>query len=218
MTCRKIRELMVLAAGEDLSARRAAKLEKHMAGCGECAREYRALKRSLEAARSLAREERTPEWSDGEWRKIMARATGQEIETKGPRLLGFPGWAWSAASAVLVIVIIGGVLLLRRAPTKAPLMNQIARKDLILQEPKETKVEEQESKSKQELGVLAPGHAPLVAQEATTTRMAQKAQVLSPAPKPQSQTVMAMTFVSQETGLKIYWVFNDAFDYKEKEK
>jgi len=29
---------------------------------------------------------------------------------------------------------------------------------------------------------------------------------------------MAMTFVSQETGLTIHWVFNDSFDYKEEKK
>lgn len=256
MTCRKVGAWIGLAAGGDLDERRRQKLERHMERCVECRKEYERTARTIEAVKTLAREERTPEWSESEWRGLMARATSQAFEKRGARFLGFPGWAWSAASALLVILVVGGVILLRHAPERGPISVQAARRDFVLPEirrpaaagkPAAPPLASKQGPSPTEIASAARGKAaaptlapsapapslaqtapaPLLAQATPATGKAQPSPAmrkvgappaLSASAKPQPQTVMAMTFVSQDTGLKIYWVFNDAFHYEENKK
>lgn len=225
MNCRIICSWIALDAGGDLSSRRKARLEKHLAACPDCRAEKRRIEKSLALARKLAHEERTPDWADSEWRKLMGRATGQEIEGSKTAGARFPGWAWAAGSALLLILIVGGTIVLRRGPSgKAVFM------------PAEQAVQESAAKpDKAPVSPAVPSPAPLLeakkaeggslpaAPRAQESARAKEAATARPAPaqtaaQPQSQTVMAMTFVSQDTGLQIHWVFNDAFNYKEKGK
>jgi hypothetical protein len=243
MNCRKACSGIALDAGGDLSGRRRARLEKHLAGCPACREEKRRIEKSLALARELARDERTPDFTDAEWRKLMGRTTSQEIARRKASAARLPGWAWAAGSALLLILIVGGTVVLRKGPG-----GQVA---FVPAERASQKSLAQPEKTQASPGAPAPRvaapapAAPLLearkaesetvpaapkvqeaakAKEAVTARRAlAPAGAAQPVPAPasaapQPQTVMAMTFVSQETGLQIHWVFNDAFNYKEKGK
>lgn len=220
MTCRRMRTWIALAAGGDLSPRRARRLEAHLTECAACREENQQIRRSLDAARSLAQKERTPDWSGEEWRKVMARAVGQEIGRRKPRFSEVPGWAWAAGTALLIIFVLGGFRLLRQAPGPSLVAERGPRADLVLPEQAPSTpapaVVEPLPLSKPRAAASRSGLLP--AQKPVPSGPTEPISPAFPAPQTQAQSVMAMTFVSQETGLKIYWVFNDNFDYKENER
>ncbi len=76
MTCRKARKLIPLAAGDDLGPRRARAFRAHVEACPGCRKELEALRAALGAFRTAAREEGVPDWTEGEWKALMVRATG----------------------------------------------------------------------------------------------------------------------------------------------
>ncbi len=222
MNCRRACSRIALDAGGDLSERRKARLAKHLASCPACLEEKARIEKSLALARKMAREEKTPDWTESEWRKLMGRATGQEIEGRQVSGVKFPGWAWAAGSALLLVLIIGGTIVLRRGPSgKVVFMpaEQAAQESVA-------KPEKAPASPASPAPSVTPPAPPLLEAEKAAPRAqefakAKEAPTARPAPaasQPQSQTVMAMTFVSQETGLQIHWVFNDAFNYKEKGK
>lgn len=220
MTCRLARSWVALAAGGDLSSRRARRLKTHLAKCAACREESRLVLKSLEVARSMAHKERTPDWSEAEWRGIMAKAVGQEIRPRGFRASRTPGWAWAAGAALLVVLVVGAFVLMRREHGTSLVAEQGPRADIVLQEkaPSPPKPATVEPSPLEKPKPAARRSELLLTQKPVQAGAAEHARPLSPAPQTQAQSVMAMTFVSQETGLKIYWVFNDAFNYKENKK
>jgi anti-sigma factor RsiW len=217
MTHRRMRTWMALAAGGDLEPRRARRLEAHLADCPDCREENRQLLRSLELTRSLADKERTPDWSQGEWRKVISRAVAQEIRPRRIRFTKLPGWAWAAGAALSVVLAVGAVMLSRRRHVPnigAEWANIVLpEKTQSVQTPAAI---EPSARGGPKAAVARPG-TPL-AQKPLHAGTPEHARTASEAQPMQTQSVMAMTFVSRETGLKVHWVFNDAFDYKEKTK
>ncbi len=220
MNCRRACSWIALDAGGDLSGRRKARLEKHLAGCPACREEKARIEKSLALAREMAREERTPGWSDAEWRKLMGRATSQEIAGGKRSAARIPGWAWAAGSALLLILVLGGTVILRKGPG-TPMA--VAPAEHAAQEgPARPEKAPSPAAPLLEAGKPDTESLPAAPRPGVSAR-AQEPAAAKPGPaeaaaQPQSQTVMAMTFVSQESGLQIHWVFNDAFNYKEKER
>jgi len=208
MTHRRARSWMALAAGGDLAPSKAQRLERHLASCRICREEYKAYRESLDLARSEARRGRTPDWKEAEWRRVMKAARTQEPSSRPserPRALG---WAWAAAATVLIALVAGGYYVLRKTPRPPVIARLSPSGDVVL--PEQTPP------------------PPEIRLQAGTPRAGTGAEHLlaqKPAPPAHdsagsfaAQPVMAMTFVSQETGLTIHWVFNDNFDYKEDKK
>ncbi len=220
MTCGTVRSWIDLAAGGDLSDRRARLLEKHLAECAACREENRQALKSLEVARTIAKEERTPEWTDNEWRKVIGKAVGQEIRPRGHLASGIPGWAWAAGAALLVVLVVGAFVLMRREHGTSLVAEQGPRADIVLPEkaPSAPKPAAVEPSPLEKPKPAARRSELLLTQKPVQAGAAEHARPVSPAPQTQAQSVMAMTFVSQETGLKIYWVFNNNFDFKEERK
>lgn len=122
MTCRKIRHLMPLAAGGDLGPRRARAFRAHVDACPDCREELEAYRATLRALRTAAKGEGVPDWTEGEWKALMVRATasaeqGGEAVAAG-RPAPWPRWAAASAAGVLVGLVVLGVLL--RGPVAGP--------------------------------------------------------------------------------------------------
>ena len=123
MTCRKAHKLMPLAAGDDLSPRRARAFQAHVAACPGCRKELEALRAALGAFRTAAREEGVPDWTEGEWKALMVRATGGSPERRdgeagsGSRA-PWPRWAAASALGALLGLVVLSVLF--RVPGSAP--------------------------------------------------------------------------------------------------
>jgi len=102
MTCRRAKKLIPLFAGDDLRPRLTAAVREHIDSCPSCWRELREYRLALARAKAAAKEEGVPEWSDGEWRALMARVRPAARETKPAVVFTRPRWA---AASVLGAVI-----------------------------------------------------------------------------------------------------------------
>ncbi len=170
MTCRKVRKLMPLFAGDDLGPRRTRAVRSHVDACPACRRELGELREALAWIKAAAKEEAVPDWSEGEWKALMVRAAGEtQGSRKGKRSAGarvaWPGWAAASAAGVLIGLVVLGVLV--RGPVPRP-----------------------------------------------EGRFAAGGRTGEPAAAAREQDVVAMTMVSQETGLQVVWFLDKNFDYK----
>lgn len=129
MTCRKVRRLIPLAAGDvrddlvDLEPRRAAAFRTHLAACPACRAELEAFRAVLTGIRDAARAEGVAGWTEAEWQAVMARVRAEANGTiPAPARVVMSAFAprWAAASAVGVVLglIVMGVLF--RGPSPRP--------------------------------------------------------------------------------------------------
>jgi anti-sigma factor RsiW len=121
MTCRKVRRLIPLAAGDDLGPRRAATVRAHLAACPECRAELEAFQADLAGIRTAAVAEGLACWTDSEWQTAVARVRAEANGTApSPARVVGPAFAprWAAASAIGVVLglVIMGVLFRGPAP------------------------------------------------------------------------------------------------------
>ena len=78
MTCRKVRKLMPLFAGDDLGPRRTRAVRSHVDACPDCRTELEAYRATLRARSGRRRRERAfRTGAEGEWQALMVRATGE---------------------------------------------------------------------------------------------------------------------------------------------
>jgi len=109
MTCRKVRKALPLLAGNDLPARQARKLQDHIEGCALCRGELQGYRSALGRVKAAARAEGAGEWSEGEWKALMARIAGDGPGRKSPAAGLRPRWALAsglAAVAVLAFLVV----------------------------------------------------------------------------------------------------------------
>lgn len=123
MTCRKVRKLMPLFAGDDLGPRRTRAVRSHLDACPACRSELGELREALARIKAAAKEESVPDWSESEWKALMVRATGEiPVSRKEERSAGArvarPRWAVASAAGVLVGFVILSVLF--RGPVPGP--------------------------------------------------------------------------------------------------
>jgi hypothetical protein len=124
MRCRKSQEYISRSIDGELSARDEARLEKHLAGCGDCRALDRDLRRIVEGAARLE----TPEPSAKVWEAVRAgleRETAKEAgerrgSTRRPAFefaLGFgrPALRAAAAVALVLALVAAGLLIGRRS-------------------------------------------------------------------------------------------------------
>jgi hypothetical protein len=119
MTCRKSMEYISRAIDGDLSERENARLERHLAACGEC----RVLREDLrKIVRGAARLE-TPEPSSEVWRGVKSKleagavrapAEGAAIVRRPLFGLSLPALKWAGAAALALILVASGLVIGRR--------------------------------------------------------------------------------------------------------
>lgn len=119
MTCRKARKLMPLAAGNDLGPRRARALSAHIEACPACRKELEGFRSALIAFRTAAKEEGAPDWTEGEWKALIVRATagGRALpDGKSGNDTGVLWPRWAAASALGALLGVVALSMLFRGP------------------------------------------------------------------------------------------------------
>ncbi|MCX6572259.1 MAG: zf-HC2 domain-containing protein [Candidatus Aminicenantes bacterium] len=123
MRCRKAHEYISRSIDGELSGRQTARLERHLASCGEC----RALLEDLRAIAGDAAKLDAPEPSDRVWKGIRAGLTAADLkparEGLGPLFgLSLPALRYAGVAALAVVLVVSGVIIgtrLRRQGTPA---------------------------------------------------------------------------------------------------
>lgn len=119
MTCRKIRKLIPLAAGGDLEPRRDADFRAHLDRCPACRGELEAFRSALAEVRAAARADDATDWTDSEWRAVMARVTAAAGRAASqPAMARRPLWATAAVAGALLSLIVMGVLFRGPSPRR----------------------------------------------------------------------------------------------------
>jgi tetratricopeptide (TPR) repeat protein len=115
MKCRKTHEYISRSIDGELSGRQAARLERHLASCGEC----RALLEDLRAIAGDAAKLDAPEPSDRVWKGIRAGLAAAELKPARKRLdparrplFGFslPALRYANVAALAVVLVVSGVV------------------------------------------------------------------------------------------------------------
>lgn len=123
MTCRKIRLLMPLFAGDDLGPRRTQAVRAHVDACPACRRELEELRAALVRFKAAATDESVPAWSEGEWRALMVRATGG-APRGGEKRRAWDGRVilprWAGASVLGALIGLAVLSVLFRGPGPGP--------------------------------------------------------------------------------------------------
>ena len=122
---------MPLAAGDDLGPRRARAFRAHVDACPDCRTELEAYRATLRALRTAAKGEGVPDWTEGEWQALMARATASAgnggVGAAAVRPTPWPRWAAASAAGVLVGLVVLGMLF--RGPVPGPGEGGVGRPD-----------------------------------------------------------------------------------------
>lgn len=116
MTCSKAKKLMALYAGGDLSERRTRAAGAHLDSCPACRKELEGYRRALARVKAAAGAEIAPDWSEGEWRALMARVMGDATKRKkalAGRVKSVPRARWAAASGAAAALVLAAVMLLQ---------------------------------------------------------------------------------------------------------
>jgi len=116
MTCRTVRKLMPLFAGDDLGPRRARAVRAHVDACPACREELEGFRAALAEIRAAAKAEGVEDWSEREWDALMARVAAAP-EREGRPAFGARWAAAAAAGAFLGLIVLG---MLFRGPGPRP--------------------------------------------------------------------------------------------------
>ncbi len=124
MTCRRVRKLIPLAAGDDLRPRPAAAFRAHVDSCPGCREELERFRRALAGIRAAAKTAAGAEWSEGEWDALMARVAregksraGAAAAGRGERVFR-PSWAAASVLGAFLGLVVLGILF--RGPSPRP--------------------------------------------------------------------------------------------------
>jgi len=137
MNCKKAERWIPLAAGNDLSAKKAAAVRGHLERCPDCRKDVAELEQALRAAKTLAGAERAGDWSEAEWRSLLRIVTAGGIKKKRV-WAGLPLKPVLAGGLGLVFLAFGSFLLLKKSPAppftqasfKSPSLEQVQTKGL----------------------------------------------------------------------------------------
>jgi hypothetical protein len=106
MTCAKVKKSLPLLAGNDLPARKARRVLAHVDGCPVCRKDLDEYRAALGRVRAAAREERAKDWSDPEWKGLLARITAEKTERKSPATGFRPRWAMASGLAAVILLAV----------------------------------------------------------------------------------------------------------------
>jgi hypothetical protein len=211
MTCAKVKKSLPLLAGGDLAARRERKLLAHIDACPLCRQELEEYRSALVRIKAAARGEGAGDWTDAEWKALMARVTAAKVE-KARAAWGIRP-RWVLASSVAAILILVATALLFKDSIFKPGGSSAGQPPAV--------VEKEEPKTAPEKpGITPPAkpetkRVPLVQPEYFAKSGGKEVPSRGPQAKPAAgQDVLSVTMVSQETGLQVVWFFNKDFEWK----
>ena len=106
MTCAKVKKSLPLLAGNDLPAGKARRLLAHIDRCPVCRKDFDEYRDALGRVKAAAQEERAGDWSDPEWKGLLARITAEKTG-KGKPVPGFrPRWAMASGLATVILLAV----------------------------------------------------------------------------------------------------------------
>ena len=175
----------------------------------------------LEKARELARTEPSPDWTEEEWRKLMAAAVSQELERRpsGRRAFPQPLLAYGSAALLLVVVAAGVAVRLGvfkaepRAPAQAP-TEVVVQKSSAAPPSNEARAREREAVLAESPSLARKAEALVVGgiMPPAAARFEAKDEVQRPAGG--DQGTVTIRLISPETGLRVVWVLDRNFEWK----
>ena len=124
MTCRKVRKLIPLAAGEDLRPRAAAAVRAHIDACPGCREELESFRSALAGIKAASKTERVADWREDEWDAMMARIAGGRRGRARHRPPTYARPRWAAASALGAVIGLAVLSMLFRDPSPQPQAGQ----------------------------------------------------------------------------------------------
>jgi hypothetical protein len=116
MTCRRVRKLMPLFAGDDLRPGLAAAVLAHVDACAGCREELEGFRAAMAGIKAAARAESVAEWNEGEWKALMARVTSEgtsgvwaAASGRGARAFR-PSWAAASVLGAFLGLVVLSIL------------------------------------------------------------------------------------------------------------
>ncbi len=109
MNCHDTKKARLFFLEGELPARKARRLKKHLESCPSCRTELKELESILQGLRGVAREEEQ-DWTDSEWRSLLARITAEPIRGRRPVFRGSPRLAWAFGILFFCLVALSIVL------------------------------------------------------------------------------------------------------------
>jgi len=106
MTCAKVKKSLPLLAGDDLPARKARRVLAHVDGCPLCRKDLDEYRAALGRVKAAAREERVGDWSDPEWKGLLAKITEEKTGKKSPAYGFRPRWAMASGIATVILLAV----------------------------------------------------------------------------------------------------------------
>ena len=215
MNCRKVRSVMPLAAGGDLSFKDKSRFDRHLATCKNCQERYTDLKDSLDLAKSLFQRDKGLDWKDTEWEQLLEHVVTQKRKRESSALIKFPWWAWAVSVGFLFLLGLGAGFLFRKEtvrPQEIVQSTQLPSQALPKRSPIRTPIPDTSFQSGRQPEVKK--NPSMKAVEPGSAGMNESAKVAAPP----GQSVSAIVFVSQETRLTVHWYVNQNFKYREGQK
>jgi hypothetical protein len=189
-------------------------------------KDARKMAAALDKARELSREEPAADWSEAEWKKLMAAAVAQKMEGKekpkepSPKAAYWrPVLAYGGA-ALIMVALIGYAL---RSRILKPLAGPVPSAQVIVQKDEASAAPAIEAERPKIIGGIAkpsetdalkpapPVPSVIHARKAALGGRAKEVAVPVESP---AQDMVTVRLVSPETGLRIVWVLNRNFKWK----
>lgn len=212
MRCRLVKKNLPLLVGGELSDGASRRLRGHLRSCGECRQELLEYKSALDAVRGLAREEETRDWNAAEWASLMNRVT------MAKPTLDFLSWKrpvkLTAVCSIALIIFAAAAFLFFRGHLVRQEAAVFFSEKIVFTRMENARELKADQWPVEKMDIPEPFLT--LARRQEKLRDVDSQQVES-SPDQDVQDSLAVTLVSQETGLRIYWYFNKKFDWKEDE-
>jgi len=219
MNCRRIRRSIPLLAGNDLSEQKARRLRVHLERCEMCRNEFGQYTAALNKVKELADRETLPEWTNTEWRALMARTISARVEKRpfvssvfwNRPLLPLVRGLVVAVPAVVIGLILWNTVMKPKSNPIGPAPVYVHKLEPT---PPTTAPTRQNMNADKEPEVRSPERPVLFAQAPKAERPAPRPNEPTAAQEEGSQDVVSVTLVSQDTGLKVVWFLDKNFEWK----
>jgi len=106
MTCAKVKKSLPLLAGNDLPAWKARRVLAHVDDCPLCRKELNEYRAALGRVKAAACEDQVEDWSDPEWKGLLARITAEKTGRKSPATGFRPRWAMASGFAAVILLAV----------------------------------------------------------------------------------------------------------------